>query len=82
MSDPNTLTCHELVELVTEYLEGALAPTDRERFESHLAECTNCSNYLDQMRKTIALAGRLSEDTISTEAREQLLDVFRDWKRA
>jgi anti-sigma factor RsiW len=75
------LSCQDLVELVTAYLEGALSPTERDRFEAHLAICQGCRNYLDQMRNTIALAGRLSEEAIPAEARQQLLEVFRDWKR-
>jgi anti-sigma factor RsiW len=81
MSDPHALTCQELVEIVTAYLEGALSPADCARFESHLARCTACRRYLDQMRKTITLVGHLPQESISDEARDQLLDVFRDWKR-
>lgn len=81
MSNPEELSCQELVELVTAYLEGALSSADRDRFEAHLAICQGCRNYLDQMRKTIALAGRLNEEAIPAEARRQLLEVFRDWKR-
>ena len=81
MSNPEELSCQELVELVTAYLEGALSSVDRDRFEAHLAICQGCRNYLDQMRKTIALAGRLSEEAIPAEASRQLLEVFRDWKR-
>ncbi len=81
MSNPADLSCQELVELVTAYLEGALSPADRDRFEAHLAICQGCRNYLDQMRKTIALTGRLSEEAIPAEASRQLLEVFRDWKR-
>jgi anti-sigma factor RsiW len=75
------LKCQELVELVTAYLDGALSPTDRNRFEAHLAQCQGCSNYLDQMRQTIALTGRLSEESIPPGARDKLLQAFRDWKR-
>jgi anti-sigma factor RsiW len=75
------LTCQELVELVTEYLEGAMAPEDRDRFEQHLALCDGCASYLEQMRTTIALAGSLSEDAIPAGAEERLLTIFRDWKR-
>jgi Putative zinc-finger len=74
------LTCRELVELVTEYLEGALAPGDRDRFEQHLILCDGCAFYLDQMRTTIAVTGSLTEDSVTPEAQESLLRVFRDWK--
>ncbi len=75
------MTCKELVEVVTEYLEGTLAPEERERFEAHLAECQGCTTYLAQMRQTIALVGRLSEQDISPEATQDLLAVFRNWKK-
>ena len=81
MTTPSELTCLELTELVTAYLEGALAPVERVRFEEHLAVCPGCSAYLDQMRKTIRLAGMLKEDDIAPEARDQLLQAFRSWKQ-
>src|SRR3954453_10545932 len=74
------LTCQELVELVTDYLEGTLAPAERARFDAHIASCTNCRRYLDQMRRTIAPLPRLTEETIQPEARETLLQAFRKWK--
>ena len=75
------LTCRELVEIVTDYLEGAMLEPDRSRFESHLAECTGCQAYLGQMRRTIELTGRLPEESIPPGARDRLLEVFRDWRR-
>lgn len=75
------MTCRELVELVTEYLEGALPPEERLRFEQHLAECPYCVTYLEQMRQLIGTLGRLSKESISAEARDELLHAFRDWKR-
>jgi anti-sigma factor RsiW len=74
------LTCQGLVELVTEYLEGSLPPEDRDRFEQHLILCEGCSLYLEQMRTTIAVTGSLTEESVTPEAREGLLRVFRDWK--
>lgn len=71
------LACRELVELVTDYLEGALGASDRARFERHIAECEGCAAYLDQVRETIALAGRLTPESLSPEARETLLRAFR-----
>jgi predicted anti-sigma-YlaC factor YlaD len=76
------LSCQELVELVTDYLEDTLSPVDRARFEAHLGGCEACSIYLDQMRTTIRVAGSLSEDAIPPAARGELLQAFRDWKRA
>jgi predicted anti-sigma-YlaC factor YlaD len=75
------LSCQELVELVTEYLEGTLAPEERVRFEMHLAYCRGCDIYVDQMRETLRLMGRLTEQTLEPRARDSLLGAFRDWKR-
>ena len=75
------MPCQELVELVTEYFEDTLTPRDRARFEAHLAECEYCVTYLDQMRQTIRLLGRLPEETVSPEAEAALGAAFRDWRR-
>ena len=75
------LTCRELVELVTDYLEGALAEGERARFEDHLAGCGPCTIYLTQMRRTLTLVGRLTEGSVSAEARDALLGAFRGWRR-
>lgn len=80
MTEPE-LTCHELVELVTEYLEDAMPAPERQRLEQHLTVCTRCRRYLDQMRQTIKTVGQLREEEIAPAAREELLDVFRAWKR-
>ena len=80
MSQPPALSCKQLVELVSDYLEGALSNAERARFEEHLAACDACSRYLQQMRLTIRMLGRLTEDSLDPEARDRLLDVFRDWK--
>ena len=82
MADNTELTCQELVELVTDYLEGALSAAQRARFEEHLTKCTGCRNYLAQMRETIKLAGKLSEEALAPQARDDLLGVFRNWKQA
>jgi anti-sigma factor RsiW len=74
------ISCRELVELVTAYLEGALSTEDRMRFESHLSRCDGCSTYLEQMRRTIELMGTLRVDDVSREAEQALLHAFRDWK--
>jgi anti-sigma factor RsiW len=73
------MTCRELVELVTDYLEGALPPREARRFEAHVAGCAGCHEYLEQMRKTIRLVGQLTPDDIAPEPREVLLSAFRDW---
>jgi len=74
------LTCEEVVELVTDYLEGALNEADRERFEEHLVVCGGCSNYLDQIRTTIELTGRVTLDDLNDETKAELLAAFRDWR--
>jgi anti-sigma factor RsiW len=78
---PNELSCQELVELVTAYLEQALPPEERARFDEHIAVCDGCSAYLDEMRTTIELTGRLEPELLGDEARNALLASFRDWKR-
>jgi anti-sigma factor RsiW len=75
------LSCRQLVELITDYLEGALPPSDRERVDRHLAGCDGCTAYLEQMRTTIALTGRLREQDLGDEARAALLRAFRGWNR-
>jgi anti-sigma factor RsiW len=76
----NELTCQELVELVTSYLEGGLSPADRGRFEEHVAGCDGCTNYLEQMRTTIRLTGMLTPESLSEEASSELLSAFKSWR--
>ena len=73
------MSCQEMVELVTDYLEDALSPEERTRFEHHLGICDGCEEYVEQMRRTIRALGRLPEDSISRDARDRLLAAFRDW---
>jgi anti-sigma factor RsiW len=75
------LTCRELVEIVTDYLEGALTPAERGEFEAHIAECDGCAVYLDSIRRTIEIAGRLTEHDVLPEMERELLVAFRDWDR-
>ncbi len=75
------LTCAELVELVSDYVEGELDDAARTAFEEHLVWCPACTTYLDQIRATIAAAGRLTEDSLPPAVREELLHAFRDWAR-
>jgi predicted anti-sigma-YlaC factor YlaD len=81
MSQDLVLTCIEVVEIVTDYLEGTMTPELKERFEDHLSACEGCSAYLVQMRETIRLTGMLSEDAIPAEQRDRLVSAFRDWRR-
>lgn len=75
------LTCRELVELVTDYLEGALSTTDRLDFERHLVWCSWCRDYVDQVQTTIELTGTPDASEPPSPLREELLDAFRDWRR-
>jgi anti-sigma factor RsiW len=75
------LSCRELVELVTAYLEGTLPAGARKRFEAHVAECDGCATYLEQMRTTIRLSGALGVEDVSPEAERALLHAFREWRR-
>jgi anti-sigma factor RsiW len=70
------LTCVELVELVTDYREGAPSPSERDRLERHLSGCESCTHYAEELRTTIALAGRVEGDDLSEEA-SVLLEAFR-----
>lgn len=74
------LSCQELVELVSDYHDGNLSRRDRSRFEKHIAGCDHCSTYVEQIRQTIAASGRVSEEAIPAEARDELLAAFRGWK--
>ena len=74
------MSCKELVELVTDYLEGKLSAVDKARFERHLSTCNGCTTYLDQMRQTIRVMGHLHEETLTPEQWQDLLNLFRNWK--
>lgn len=82
MTRADEMTCRELVEVITDYLEGTLPEADRARFDEHLEECPYCVSYLDQMRATIATLGELREESITPEVRDELLQAFRGWKRS
>jgi anti-sigma factor RsiW len=74
------LSCQELVELVTDYLDDALPPAERASFEHHIDGCKGCHEYVRQLRQTIELTGSLTPADISSEAEAALLAAFRDWK--
>jgi anti-sigma factor RsiW len=76
----NEMDCQELVETITAYLDGTLPDADRRRFDIHLENCPYCTEYLEQMRQTIARLGTLEKTTLSRDTREQLLVAFRDWR--
>jgi predicted anti-sigma-YlaC factor YlaD len=75
------IDCNELVEVVTDYLENTMSPEDRARFDEHLIYCDGCTTYLDQMRATLEAMGKIPTETVSDQARERLLQSFRDWKK-
>ena len=74
------ITCRELVELVTGYLEGSLSAGKRRRFDEHLAGCDGCTRYVAQMEATIRATGRLTEEQVTAEQKAVLLAAFREWR--
>jgi anti-sigma factor RsiW len=81
MATDDHLTCRELVELVTDYLEGALPLGERRRFEQHVRSCSVCPRYVDQLQTTVRLLGRLAEENLKEPVRSTLT-AFRTWKSA
>jgi hypothetical protein len=77
---PTHMTCQQIVELVTDYLEGALSENEAELFEQHINYCDGCESYVQQMRITIETVGRTGEDDVPPQMRDQLLVAFRDWR--
>jgi anti-sigma factor RsiW len=78
MSTEQDFPCVELVDVVTDYLDDALEPEQRARFESHLEECPGCVRYLDQIRTTVSLLSRMPVKDLSAPARQRLLEAFRE----
>jgi len=74
------IECQQAVELVTDYLEGALSRRDRRRFESHLRACPNCTAYLEQIRMTIELSGSIQPDDLDADAKADLSELYRRWR--
>ena len=79
MSD-QALTCHEIIELLSTYIEGGLTADDRSRVDEHLALCDGCTTYLEQMRETIRLSGMVTEEQVPEDEKRALLAAFRDWR--
>ena len=79
-ADARHISCQELVELVTAYLEGALSTEQTSVVEEHLHFCDGCVTYLDQMRTTIVAVGRVKEEELSDEMRARLSNAFRGWR--
>jgi anti-sigma factor RsiW len=74
------VVCQQAVELVTDYLEGKLGRSARRRFEAHLSVCPHCTEYLAQMRETISLTGRLTAEDLTSEMRDEIVDLYRRWR--
>ena len=75
-------SCQEMIEVVTNYLDDALPPDERQRFERHLSYCAGCGTYLDQMRETIRQTSNVPrEESLPPALREEIVAQFRNWKR-
>ena len=81
MTIDDALTCQEVVELVTEYLENALLPETRKRLEEHIAECPGCTTYIEQVRLTIGMLRQPAEEPVFPATKQELLRHFRDRKK-
>jgi anti-sigma factor RsiW len=77
----NGLRCEELVQLVTDYFDDALTAEQRHGVEEHLAVCRGCVQHVGQMRLTIQAVHDLHEESLPPPAREELLEMFREWRR-
>ena len=73
------LVCRQAVELMTDYLEGALSAADLARLEGHLAACPHCTEYLAQMRRTLDLLGRIEPEALEPEVQDELVALYRRW---
>jgi anti-sigma factor RsiW len=76
----NELVCQQVVELITDYLEGGLSRSQRRRFEAHLKDCEHCSEYLEQMRTTIRLTGALKSEDLTPQMREEFAALYERWR--
>jgi anti-sigma factor RsiW len=77
---PAEIPCQEVVELVTDYLEGALSRRDRRRFDHHIAGCPHCTAYLEQMRETLRLSGELVPEDLSPEMQREFGQIYERWR--
>ena len=81
MTIDDALTCKEVVELVTDYLENVLLPGLRKQLEEHVADCPGCTNYIEQVRLTVSMLHQLAQEPVYPETKQELLEVFRNWKQ-
>ena len=79
MADGTAISCQDVVEVITDYLERRLSPEAAAIFEAHLALCDGCQWYLDQIRITIAAVGRIDDEEVAPELRDTVLAAFR-WR--
>ena len=79
---PEDISCREIVQIVNDYVEGALPPAEREAVELHLNLCDGCTDYLEQLRVAIALTGELRADALSPQLEEELCTAFRSFRRS
>jgi anti-sigma factor RsiW len=77
--DRRGFVCQEMVELITDYLEDALTRSQRRRFEAHIAGCEHCHEYLEQMRVTIRITGRLAVEDLTPDMRSEFGALYRGW---
>ena len=82
MSTKDELSCQQVVELVTDYLENALLPGMRKRLEEHVAECPGCENYIEQMQLTIDMLHQIALESVFPATKQELLQLFQDWKKS
>ena len=75
--DPPAPVCRQAVELMTDWLEGALAPAEAARFEAHLAGCDACTRYLGQMRALVDALGRLPPEALPPAVLDELVGLYR-----
>jgi len=76
------MTCRQVVELMTDYLEGNLSARDRASFEEHIAGCDGCRAYLAQLRTTRDVVGRIADEPMPASVERELIEAFRNWRRA
>ncbi len=80
IAPPADIACRDLVEMVTDYLEGTLPPARAAAVQAHLAECEDCTAYVEQMRTTVAVLGRALPEPVDAETRHELMALYRRWQ--
>ena len=74
------ISCQEVVELVTGYLDGGLTAEQAALFEQHLNFCEGCVWYVGQIKTTVETVGEVREEDIPPEAKDRLMSAFREWR--